>query len=72
MVKGYNHFYNISFSRALLYEINIMNFFNTGRIFTPEVFALCTKCMGAETAWDILSDKYEIFIAFFNFKLHLA
>ena len=43
IVKGCNYFRNISFSRFLLYEINIMNFLNTSLIFTPEVFILCKK-----------------------------
>ena len=38
IVKGCNYFRNISFSRFLLHEINIMNSLNTGLIFTPEVF----------------------------------
>ena len=41
IVKGYNYFCNISFSSSPFYEINIMNFLNTGLIFTPEVFILC-------------------------------
>ena len=40
IVKGYNYFRDISFSRFLLYEINIINFLNTGLIFTPQVFIL--------------------------------
>ena len=32
----------INFSRSVLYEMNI-SFFNTGQIFTPEVFTLCKK-----------------------------
>ena len=43
IVKGYNYFRNINFSRSLLYEINTMNSFNTGLIFTPEVFILCKQ-----------------------------
>ena len=43
IVNSYNYFCNISFSRSLLYEINIINFFNAGLIFTPEVFILCKK-----------------------------
>ena len=38
IVNGCNYFRDISFSRFLLYERNIMNFLNTGLIFTPEVF----------------------------------
>ena len=43
IVKGCNYFCNISFSRLLLYEINIMKFLNTGLILTLEVFILCKK-----------------------------
>ena len=43
IVEGYNYFSNISFSRFLLYEINITNFLNTGLIFTTDVFILCKK-----------------------------
>ena len=43
IVKGCNYFRNISFSRFLLYEINIMNFLKTSHVFTPEVFVLCKK-----------------------------
>ena len=43
VVNGYNYFRNTSFSRSLLYEINIINFFNTGLIFTKEAFILCKK-----------------------------
>ena len=43
IVKSYNYFCNIIFSRSLLYEINIMNSFNAGLIFTPEVFIPCKK-----------------------------
>ena len=43
IVKGCNYFRNISFSCFLLDEINVMNFLNTGLIFTPEVFILCKK-----------------------------
>ena len=43
IVKRCNYFRDISFSRFLLYEINIMNFLNTSLIFTPEVFILCKK-----------------------------
>ena len=46
IVKGCNYFRDISFSRFLLYEINIMNFLNTGLIFTPEVVILCKKVWG--------------------------
>ena len=46
IVKGCNYFRNINFSCSLLYEINIMNFLNTGLIFTPEVFILCKKVQG--------------------------
>ena len=44
--KGCNCFRNISFSRFLLSEINIMIFLKTGHIFTPEVFVLCEKEWG--------------------------
>ena len=43
IVKGCNYFRDISFSRFLLYEINIMSFLNTGLIFAPEVFTICKK-----------------------------
>ena len=43
MVKGCNYFRNISFSRFLLYGINIMNFLKTGYIFTPEAFVYVKK-----------------------------
>ena len=45
IIKGCNYFRNISFSRFLLYEINIMNFLKTSTIiiFTLEVFVLCKK-----------------------------
>ena len=46
IVKGCNYFRNISFSRFLLYEINIMNFLKTGLIFTLKVFVLCEKLWG--------------------------
>ena len=46
IVKGCNYFGNISFSRFLLHEINIMNFLKTGLIFTPKVFVLCEKLWG--------------------------
>ena len=44
---------DISFSRFLLYEINIMNFLNTGLIFTPEVFILCKKVYGPTGLWAV-------------------
>ena len=34
----------------ILYEINIMNFFNAGVIFTLIVVILCKKSMGAKGA----------------------
>ena len=40
---NYNYFCNISFSCSLPYEINIMNFFNTGPIFGSEVLTICKK-----------------------------
>ena len=43
IVNGCNYFRNINFSRSLLYEINIVNFFNTDLTFTPEVFISCKK-----------------------------
>ena len=43
IVKGCNYFRDISFSRFLLYEINIINFLNTGLIFALEVFILCKE-----------------------------
>ena len=84
MVNHYNYFRNTSFSRSSFYEINIMNFSNTGRIFNPEVFILCKKVWGPkgpaavnfnipeEILWDILSDKHKVFRAFFISKLHLV
>ena len=42
-IYKFNYFCNISFSRSPPYEINIMNFFNAGLIFGPEVFILCKK-----------------------------
>ena len=44
--ESYNYFCNISFSRSLLYEINIINFIKIGLIFTPKVFILCKKVWG--------------------------
>ena len=46
IVNHYNYSRNTSFSRSLFYEINIMNFFNTGRIFNPEVLILSKKVWG--------------------------
>ena len=46
IAKGCNYFRNISFSRFLLYEINIMSFFKTNLIFTPDVLVLCKKVSG--------------------------
>ena len=43
ILNGYNYLCNISSSRSPLYEINIMNFFHTGLIFTPQVFFLRRK-----------------------------
>ena len=43
IVKDYNYFHDFSYSRFLLYEINIMKFLNTGIIFTPELFTLWKK-----------------------------
>ena len=43
MVNGCIYFCSISLSRSLPHEINIMNFFNTGLIFTLEVVILCRK-----------------------------
>lgn len=34
-----NYFDNMSLSRSLLYEINIMNFFHTPLTLTPEVWS---------------------------------
>ena len=45
---NYDYFCNISFSRSLLYGIHTMKFFNTGLIFSPEVFILCIKYGGRE------------------------
>ena len=44
-VNDYNYIRNLCFSLSLLYEINIMVFFNTGLIFAPEVIILCKKRM---------------------------
>ena len=41
-----NYFHNTSFSGSLLWKIN-MNFFNTGLIFTREVFILGKKVWGS-------------------------
>ena len=38
-----NYFDNMSLSRSLLYEINIMNLFHTRLTLTLEVFILCKK-----------------------------
>ena len=38
-----NYFDNMSLSRSLLYEINIMNLFHTRLTLTLEVFVLCKK-----------------------------
>ena len=46
IVKNHNYYRYISFSRFLLYEINITYFLNTGPIFTPEVFILCKNVWG--------------------------
>ena len=43
IVNGFNYFRNISFSCSLLYKTNIMHSFNTGFIFSPEVFIPCKK-----------------------------
>ena len=40
---NYNYFHSIGLKNSLLHEINIMNFFNTGLIFTPEVVILYKK-----------------------------
>ena len=62
----------------------IMKFSNSGRIFNtgPKVFVLCKRAWGhknleainfdlpEESRWDILSDKYKIFVAFLIFKLY--
>ena len=45
VINGYKYFYNINFSRPLLYEINLI-FFNTGLIFASEVFILYKKVWG--------------------------
>ena len=72
---NYNYFRNISFSRS----VNIICFF---KYFTPKVFILCKKVLrqsGAgvvsfdiseESVWDILSDKYKIFMTFQTCRLH--
>ena len=38
-----NYFDNMSLSRSLLYEINIMNLFHTRLTLTLEVFIICKK-----------------------------
>ena len=47
IVNGYNYLDNLfsqyQLSRSLLYEINIVIFFNAGLLFTPEVFILRKK-----------------------------
>ena len=45
--SNYNYFLNINFPCSLLHEIYIMIFFNTGLIFTPEVFILCKNVWGS-------------------------
>ena len=47
VVNGCNHSCNISFWQLLLYEINIINFSNTGATFTPEVYIIWEKDMVA-------------------------
>ena len=49
IVNSYNYFHNISFSSSQLYEKN-MAFLNAGLVFTLEVYILCKKEMGAESA----------------------
>ena len=44
-VNDYNYIRNLCFSLSLLYEINIMVFFNAGLFFAPEVIILCKKRM---------------------------
>ena len=44
---NYNYFRSISLPRCLLHEINIMNFFKKGLIFTPVVVILCKKLQRA-------------------------
>ena len=54
IVNGYNNCYNyldnffrnISFSRSLIYEINIVVFLIICFISTPEVFIVCKKARG--------------------------
>ena len=46
IVKGHYYFRDISFSRFLLYDFNIINFLNTGLIFSLEVFILFKKVWG--------------------------
>ena len=41
--KSLAFFRNVYFLHSLLYEVNIKNSLNTGLVFTPEVFILCTK-----------------------------
>ena len=47
---NYNYFCNISFSRPLFFEIDIMNVFNARLIFAPELFILCKNVWGLEGA----------------------
>ena len=54
IVTGCSYFRNISFSRFLLYEINIMNILNIGLIFTPEVIILCKKVWGMRGLWKVV------------------
>ena len=46
VLRNYHYIRDISFSRFLLYETNIIKFLNTGLIFTPEVFILRKKVWG--------------------------
>ena len=52
IVNDYNYFRNLCFSRSLLHEINIMIFFSTGLIFTPEIFIL------GKNVWDLGRELY--------------
>ena len=58
---NYNYFRKISFSCSLLYEVDIMNIFDTGLIFTPE-YLFHEKSMGAEEigSWGLRAVNFDI------------
>ena len=63
---NYNCFHSISLPHSLVHEIQIMNFFNTGLIFTPEVVILCKKTMAREGAGD---HKFLIYLLIYSNRL---